>query len=83
MAVSTPVFKTGLFPMKVYQMIKLTRLNGEEFVVNADLIRFVESRPDTYITLTTDDRFIVRESSAEVVRRTVDYARMIRIIPRN
>lgn len=63
-------------------MIKLTRLNGEEFVVNADLIRFVESRPDTYVTLTTDDRFIVRESTSEVIKRTVDYARLIRILPR-
>ena len=33
-------------------MIKLTRLNGEVFVLNAELIRSVESRPDTYITLT-------------------------------
>ncbi len=26
-------------------MIKLTRLGGEEFVLNADLIRYVEARP--------------------------------------
>ena len=52
-------------------MIKVTRLNGEEFVVNAELIRFVESRPDTYITLTTADRFVVRESVDEVIRRSV------------
>lgn len=63
-------------------MIKLTRLNGEQFVVNADLIRFVESRPDTYVTLTTEDRFIVREPLDEVVRRTVEYARSIRLLPR-
>lgn len=62
-------------------MIKLTRLNGEEFVVNADLIRFIESRPDTYVTLTTDDRFIVRETLDEVVRRSVDHARTVRLVP--
>jgi len=28
-------------------MIKLTRLDGEQFVLNADLIRYVERRPDT------------------------------------
>jgi len=60
-------------------MIKLTRLNGEEFVVNADLIRFVESRPDTYVTLTTDDRLVVRESVDEVVKRAIAYARTLRI----
>ena len=62
-------------------MIKLTRLSGEEFILNAELIRFIETRPDTYITLTTDDRFIVREGADEVVRRAVDYARQIRLTP--
>jgi len=62
-------------------MIKVTRLNGEEFVVNAELIRFVESRPDTYITLTSDDRIVVRESVEEVVRRSVAYSRSIRMVP--
>ncbi|NOX56309.1 MAG: flagellar FlbD family protein [Planctomycetes bacterium] len=61
-------------------MIKLSRLNGEEFVVNAELIRFIESRPDTYITLTTDERFIVRESVEEVVKRTLAYRRAVRAL---
>lgn len=62
-------------------MIKLTKLNGEEFVVNAELIRFVESRPDTYITLTTEDRFIVREPMEEVVKRSIAWSRLIRLTP--
>lgn len=62
-------------------MIKLTKLSGEEFVLNADLIRFVESRPDTYITLTTDDRIIVRESVDEVVRRSIAFSRAVRALP--
>jgi flagellar protein FlbD len=62
-------------------MIKLTRLNGDEFVVNADLIRFIESRPDTYVTLTTDDRLIVRESVDEVIHRAICYARALRLAP--
>lgn len=61
-------------------MIKLTRPNGEEFVLNAELIRFVESRPETYVTLTTNDRLQVRESMDEVIRRSVDYARRIRLL---
>jgi flagellar protein FlbD len=62
-------------------MIKLTRLNGDEFVVNADLIRFIESRPDTYVTLTSDERLIVRESVDEVVHRAICYARAARLVP--
>jgi len=60
-------------------MIKLTKLNGEEFVVNAELIRFIERRPDTYVTLTTNDRFIVRESIEEVVSRSLAYVRLVRL----
>ncbi len=59
-------------------MIKLTRLNGDQFVLNAELIRFVERRPDTYITLTTDDRLVVQESLEEVVERSIEYSRRIR-----
>ena len=60
-------------------MIKLTRLNGDEFVVNAELIAYVESRPDTYVTLLSNDRLIVRESVAEVVKRALAYARAVRM----
>ncbi|HET6326787.1 MAG TPA: flagellar FlbD family protein [Planctomycetaceae bacterium] len=62
-------------------MIKLTRLNGEEFVVNADLIRFVEGRPDTYVTLLSNERVIVKEPVAEVVRRAIAYSRAVRSLP--
>lgn len=54
-------------------MIKLTRLSGEPFILNADLICYVEERPDTYITLTTGERVVVRESMEEVLRRAVAY----------
>ena len=62
-------------------MIKLTRLNGDEFVVNAELIRIVESRPDTYVTLTSSDRLIVRESVEEVVQRSIAYSQVVRALP--
>lgn len=54
-------------------MIKLTRIDGEPFILNAELIRYVENRPDTFITLTSGERFIVRETMAEVVDRAIGY----------
>ena len=54
-------------------MIKLTRLDGEPFVLNAELIRYVERRPDTFITLSSGDRLVVRESMDEVIDRSVRY----------
>lgn len=62
-------------------MIKLTRLDGEEFILNADLIKYVEQRPDTFITLTSNDRIVVAETPDEVLRRTMDYQRNKRLIP--
>ena len=48
-------------------MIKLTRLDNEPFILNADLIRYIEARPDTYITLVSGERLVVRETMDEVV----------------
>ncbi len=59
-------------------MITVTRLNDRQIVVNADLIRSVESNPDTTIKLINGDHIIVKESMKDVVRLTVDYGRMLR-----
>jgi flagellar protein FlbD len=59
-------------------MIVLTRLNGQQFVVNADRIRYVESTPDTVICCDSGDKLMVRESLNEVTRKAIDYARTIR-----
>jgi flagellar protein FlbD len=59
-------------------MIALTRLNNARFILNAELVKFVESTPDTMVTLTTGDRIMVKESAEEVVKRAVDYGRMLR-----
>ena len=62
-------------------MIRLTRLDGEAFILNAELIKYVEQRPDTFITLTSNDRLVVVESPDEVLERTIDYHRNKRLLP--
>jgi flagellar protein FlbD len=62
-------------------MIKLTQLNGEGFVLNAELIRYVEHKPDTIITLTSGERLIVHESVDEVMDRAVRYQQSKFLIP--
>lgn len=59
-------------------MITVTRLNGKPFVINAELIRTVESNPDTTIKLINGDTMIVRESMREVVELAVEYGRSLR-----
>jgi flagellar protein FlbD len=62
-------------------MIKLTRLDGEPFILNAELIRYVEARPDTFITLTTGERVVVTETMDEVMARAISYQQSKYLIP--
>lgn len=59
-------------------MITVTRLNGKQFVINADLIKVVEENPDTTLRLTTGDTMIVKETMQEVVELAIDYGRSLR-----
>ena len=58
-------------------MILLTRLGGEQFVVNADHILVLERTPDTVLTLTTGARLMVHEPVEAVVARVVSFRRRI------
>ena len=58
-------------------MVKLTRMNGLDFTVNAELIEFVESTPDTVLTLTTGKKFVLRDTVDEVVEKIIAYRRAI------
>ncbi len=58
-------------------MIRLTRINHVPLVLNSDLIEHVEVTPDTVISLTTGQKFVVLESPEEVIRRVVEFRRMI------
>jgi len=62
-------------------MIKLNRLGGEPFILNAELIRYVEARPDTFITLTTGERLVVQQSMDEVLQRAIEYQRSKHLFP--
>ncbi|MBZ2184164.1 MAG: flagellar FlbD family protein [Bryobacter sp.] len=58
-------------------MIHLTRLNNDEVLVNSDLIVFVESTPDTVISLNTGERLRVRERLEEVLERVIEFRRRV------
>ena len=58
-------------------MIKLTRLNNSEFFINADMIEFVDSVPDTIITLLSGKKITVTEPVDIVIERVIEYRRKI------
>jgi flagellar protein FlbD len=59
-------------------MISVTRLNGDRFVVNAELIKTITATPDTTIALISNEHLLVKESVEEVVSRAIEYGRSIR-----
>lgn len=59
-------------------MICVTRLNGQKFILNAELIRTIEENPDTIITLISGEHMVVKESMTEIVRRSIEYGRHLR-----
>ncbi|AFV02559.1 Flagellar protein FlbD [Dehalobacter sp. UNSWDHB] len=56
-------------------MIYLTRLNNKEFTINPDLIETAEATPDTVITLTTEKKYVVKESIDELIERIAEFRR--------
>jgi len=59
------------------KMIRLTKLNNQQFVVNSDLIKFVEESPDTLVTLVSGEKIVVQEKAAEVLARVIEFRRWV------
>jgi len=57
-------------------MIRVTRINDTELVINADLIEFVESIPESMITLTTGKKIMVKEKIDEIINRVAEFRRL-------
>lgn len=58
-------------------MVLLTRLNGSRFILNAELIKTMESSPDTTITLVNGEKLVVGETLFEVVNAVLAYRKEV------
>ncbi len=54
-------------------MINLTRLNDTEFVINAEMIEFVEATPDTLVSMQSGKKIMVSEPVYVVIERIINY----------
>ncbi len=61
------------------QVIRVTRLNGEKIILNADLIVRLEAVPETVVMMVNGDRIKVEEHLMEIVERAVAWKRDLRI----
>lgn len=58
-------------------MIKLTRLNQVPIYLNCDLIEHIDATPDTVVTLTNGQKFLVAEGPEDVVEKIIAFRRAI------
>lgn len=58
-------------------MIEVRKLNDQIVILNSELIEFIESTPDTMISLTTGRKITVKDTVDEVVRKVLEYRRSI------
>ncbi|MBX9972413.1 flagellar FlbD family protein [Bacillus sp. CMF12] len=61
-------------------MIKVSRLNGKSFVLNALYIETVESFPDTTITLTNGKKYVVKESEDQVMQSILGFYQSVNLL---
>jgi flagellar protein FlbD len=54
-------------------MIILTRLHGDKFALNCDVVERVDAHPDTVLTLVDGTKYLVTESIETVVELIRDY----------
>jgi flagellar protein FlbD len=58
-------------------MIPVTRLDGSVMVVNDDQIAWIETRPDTVISMMNGEKLLVREALETLVERAREFRRSL------
>ena len=58
-------------------MIRVTRLDGSSMVVNDDQIAWIDTHPDTVISMMNGEKLLVRETPDELVERTRQFRRTL------
>ena len=54
-------------------MIKLTRINDKQIVINSDIIEFVEEVPHTIICTVHNNKYVVKEKADEIIEKVIEY----------
>ena len=58
-------------------MIRVTGMNNKEMIINCDQIEKIEEVPETVITLVNGNKYLVLETSDEIVDLTIEFKRRI------
>lgn len=59
-------------------MIRLTRLNGQEIVLNAELIEFLEQQiSNTVVSLANGNKVLVKDTVEEIINKVIGYRGLV------
>lgn len=58
-------------------MIRLTGLDNKEYILNSEQIEKIEEVPECVITLINGKKYIVQESSDEIINKVISYKKKI------
>jgi len=58
-------------------MIKLTKLNNSIFYINPHQIERIDERPDTVVTMLSQNQYIVKEKIDEINRQIIEYRKKL------
>ena len=59
-------------------MIVVKKINGQEIIVNCDLIQSIEFSPHAVMSLTTGEKIIVDETRDDILEKVLEYKRAVR-----
>ncbi len=60
-------------------MIQLNRLNLDVVLVNPDLIRLIEEKPDVTLTFLNGEKLVVKNSATEIVQKIIEFKKTFQI----
>ena len=58
-------------------MIIVKKINGQEILVNCDLIQTIEFTPHAVLSLTTGEKLIVDETRENLLKKIIEYKRAV------
>jgi flagellar protein FlbD len=58
-------------------VISVKKINGQQIIVNCELIQMIEFSPHAVMTLTTGEKIIVDETREDLLRKVIEYKRAI------
>ena len=58
-------------------MIVVEKINGQEIIVNCDLIQTIEFSPHAVMSLTTGEKIIVDETRDDILEKVIEYKRAV------